>query len=79
MWDYLTRILMTRRTSSIILLSIACATFAFGQAHRDLTAETQTILLWENGAPGALGQGEDDRPTITVVSPLAAEPLRARR
>ena len=69
MWDYLTRHLMTRRTISIILLSICCAAFAFGQAHRDLTTETQTILLWENGAPGAQGQGEVDRPTLTLYRP----------
>jgi hypothetical protein len=36
-----------------------------GQAHHDPSAETQTIPLWENGAPGALGQG-DDRPTLTL-------------
>ena len=69
MWDYLTRHLMTRRTIAIILLFISCAAFAFGQAHRDLTTETQTILLWENGAPGAQGQGEDDRPTLTAYRP----------
>ena len=60
---------MTRRTISIILLFISCAAFAFGQAHRDLTTETQTILLWENGAPGAQGQGEVDRPTLTLYRP----------
>jgi len=69
MWDYLTRHPMTRRTISIILLFISCAAFAFGQAHRDLTTETQTILLWENGAPGAQGQGEVDRPTLTLYRP----------
>jgi acetyl esterase/lipase len=26
----------------------------------------QEILLWENGAPGALGQADSDKPTITV-------------
>ena len=46
-----------------------CATLAFGQVPRDLTAEPQTILLWQNGAPGALGHGEDDQPTITVYRP----------
>ena len=37
--------------------------------HHDITAEPQTILLWQNGAPGALGQNEDDKPTITVYRP----------
>jgi acetyl esterase/lipase len=29
-------------------------------------ASPQEILLWENGAPGALGQGDTDKPTITA-------------
>jgi len=29
-------------------------------------ASPQEILLWENGAPGALGQADTDRPTITA-------------
>ena len=60
---------MIRRTSAIVILCIASATFALGQVPHDLTAEPQTILLWQNGAPGALGQGEDDKPTITVYRP----------
>ena len=59
---------MIRRTSAIVILCIS-ATFALGQVPHDLTAEPQTILLWPNGAPGALGQGEDDKPTITVFRP----------
>lgn len=42
---------------------------AFGQARRDPPPEPQTILLWENGAPGALGQSDDDKPSITVYRP----------
>ena len=29
-------------------------------------ASPQEMLLWENGAPGALGQADTDKPTITV-------------
>src|SRR3954447_7063838 len=29
-------------------------------------ASPQEILLWENGAPGALGQADTDKPTITA-------------
>ena len=29
-------------------------------------ASPQEILLWENGAPGALGQADADKPSITV-------------
>jgi acetyl esterase/lipase len=31
-----------------------------------LSTSPQEILLWENGAPGALGQADTDKPTITV-------------
>jgi acetyl esterase/lipase len=31
--------------------------------------EPQTILLWPGGAPGALGNGESDKPAITVYMP----------
>ena len=60
---------MIRRTCALIVLFIASATFAPGQVAHDLTAEPQTLLLWQNGAPGALGQSEDDKPTITAYRP----------
>jgi acetyl esterase/lipase len=60
---------MIRRSSAIVILCVASVTFALGQVLHDLTAEPQTILLWQNGAPGALGQGEDDQPTITAYRP----------
>lgn len=60
---------MIRRCSAIVILCVASATFGVGQVLHDLTAEPQTILLWQNGAPGALGQGEDDQPAITVYRP----------
>ena len=34
------------------------------------TASPQEILLWENGAPGALGQADSDKPTLTVYRAL---------
>jgi acetyl esterase/lipase len=59
-------------TSTITILCILClfsASMVLGQAQHDPSAETQTIPLWENGAPGALGQGDDDRPTLTLYRP----------
>ena len=29
-------------------------------------AEPETILLWPDGAPGALGKEDADRPTLTI-------------
>lgn len=57
------------RTIGITVLFLFSTCIAFGQVRRALSAETQTILLWEAGAPGALGQDEDDKPTITVYRP----------
>ena len=37
---------------------------------QELVAEPQTISLWENGAPGALGTGDGDQPTLTLYTPL---------
>ena len=36
----------------------------------NLTAEPQTIPLWENGAPGALGSDDSDKPTLTIYLAL---------
>src|SRR5215475_6490675 len=34
--------------------------------HVDPTVETRTFLLWENGAPGAQGTADEDKPTLTL-------------
>jgi acetyl esterase/lipase len=34
--------------------------------HEDPTAEIRTFRLWEGHAPGALGDAEEDRPTLTI-------------
>ena len=60
---------MTRRTRIIVIFCLVSSVMDFGQSHRDPPPEPQTILLWENGAPGALGQGDDDKPSITVYRP----------
>jgi len=36
----------------------------------NFSPETETFPLWEHGAPGALGSGDQDTPTITVYPPL---------
>jgi acetyl esterase/lipase len=61
---------MTRRITTVAVFCLVIAATAFAQVQRDLTAETQTILLWENGAPGAQGQSDDDKPSITVYRPF---------
>ncbi len=60
---------MTRRTSAILVVLFSLATFLSAQSSQDPTAIQQTILLWENGAPGALGHEADDNPAITLYRP----------
>lgn len=36
-----------------------------------LAAEPQTVLLWPEGAPGAVGNEEADRPSLTIYLPPA--------
>jgi len=46
--------------------------------HEDPSAETRTMRLWEDAASGALGDAEEDRPTLTIYEPFnAQEPTAA--
>ena len=68
---------MKRMASVSIVLVALTAAAAIGAAQTVPATQTgrgaapppttpQEILLWENGAPGALGQAEADKPSITV-------------
>ena len=61
---------MRRRANAIVVLTLVATSIGFSQVRHDLTTEPQTILLWENGASGALGQGDDDKPRITLYRPF---------
>jgi acetyl esterase/lipase len=37
--------------------------------NQDASAEPRTLLLWDGKAPGALGDADSDRPTITMYAP----------
>src|SRR6185437_10750072 len=50
---------------SLICFLLLSTIVSFGQT-RDMTAEPQTMPLWEQGAPGALGRADEDKPTITL-------------
>jgi acetyl esterase/lipase len=55
--------------SSIFVFCLVSTAIVSGQVRYDHTAKPQTIPLWENGAPGALGQGDNDKPTLTIYLP----------
>lgn len=57
------------KTLSLLIVLTILAGIAF-PADRD-TAKPQTLLLWPDGAPGAKGDSEDDKPTITAFIPPA--------
>ncbi len=40
--------------------------------HEDPSAETRTIPLWSGRAPGALGDADEDRPTLTLYPAYAS-------
>jgi len=58
-----TRLLVT---FAILMSFVPNARAQTSQPKPNLNAEPDTILLWPNGAPGALGSDDGDRPTITV-------------
>jgi acetyl esterase/lipase len=58
-----TRILVTFAVLMTFVTNVPAQT---SQPKPNLNAEPETILLWPNGAPGALGSDDADRPTITV-------------
>jgi len=62
---------MTPATAAAIIVALAFgSSSARAQSPTQLrpnpNAEPETILLWETGAPGALGNEDSDRPTLTV-------------
>ncbi len=60
-------------TTALSIVTTIC--FGFGNAppnmSRAATDEPRLELLWPNGAPGAVGDDEKDRPSITVYLPAA--------
>ena len=63
----------------VLLMAFASGKSAFSQQFNvkapptreaAMVAEPQTFPLWENGAPGALGNTDADRPTLTYYAPV---------
>jgi acetyl esterase/lipase len=64
----------------IVLVALAASHVAYAQTPPapPLMQEPQTLLLWPNGAPGALGQDDRDKPALTVyMPPNTAGPMTA--
>jgi len=64
---------------TILLCACAFAQSVGAQTRPTIDAgEPQKMLLWEHGAPGALGSDESDKPALTYYPPTH-ETLRERR
>ncbi|HZR27672.1 MAG TPA: alpha/beta hydrolase [Terriglobales bacterium] len=60
------------RTVGFVVLIVGVTLTAFAQTP-DPTTEPRTVLLWENGAPGALGNDDADKPTLTIYLPFGRD------
>jgi len=71
--------MITRRMAVIPGVVLSCLS-AFASATGAQTrptmdaGEPQKMLLWEHGAPGALGSDESDKPTLTYYPPTHGNP-----
>jgi acetyl esterase/lipase len=62
--------------AAVMFKSVAPGTEIEAQQKPTFTAEPETIPLWPDGAPGALGTEDADRPTLTVYRAYrSAQPI----
>jgi len=66
---------MHRSIPAVLVTAVCCGAVSEGLAAEAATAGaavvTRTEVLWPEGAPGALGTAEADRPELTVTLPPA--------
>ena len=72
--------MVTRKSFAIAVMILVAEGFAAVSAGAQARATTieadepQKILLWEHGAPGALGQEEIDKPSLSYYAPWRGNP-----
>jgi acetyl esterase/lipase len=73
----ITRVAFARATC-LVTIAFVCAPLANPQARTEpkYFAEPQTFPLWEHGAPGAVGDLDEDKPTLTYYSPVTPSETR---
>jgi acetyl esterase/lipase len=59
-------------TLASVLVAIATFLVAAQRAWNAPVTNPETVLLWPDGAPGALGNDDDDRPALTIYLPASA-------
>ena len=58
-----------RRSALVVLFAAILVHDAAAQAPAPILQEPQTFPLWQGRAPGALGDGDEDIPTLTLYMP----------
>src|SRR5215831_10710160 len=53
-----------------LLLTLRCLAQTTPAHQLNFVSEPKPVVLWEHGAPGALGTSDQDTPTITAYFPL---------
>jgi len=62
------------RLGLLLLLWVTVSAEANGQARReDPSADSKTMPLWDGKAPGAEGEADEDRPTLTFYPPSQSQ------
>jgi acetyl esterase/lipase len=54
------------RTFLVLFAVVTIVATAFAQVKPNPNADPETVLLWPDGAPGALGTDDADRPSLTI-------------
>ncbi len=57
---------MTRQNWRMIWLVLVAGVVGAGWTNRVMATSPEVLLLWPNGAPGAKGQGDADKPSLTI-------------
>ncbi len=64
------------KPSLALLVLLVSSTVCYSESNKapahpgNFVAEPRTISLWEHGAPGALGNQDEDNPTLTIYLPV---------
>jgi acetyl esterase/lipase len=74
-WIRASRIAIVFLLSIAVLLQQPIAT-AQAKGEPNYVAQPQTFPLWEHGAPGAMGDGDEDQPTLTYYAPVSPAETR---
>jgi acetyl esterase/lipase len=64
---------MTRIVAALVLLMISVSATGSAQDWMKAVTTPRTVVLWPDGAPGAIGKEDADVPTLTIYLPAAPQ------